>query len=463
MLAGLRAVRAELQVPADFPAAVLAEAVQAARSPRHPVVDLRDVPFVTIDPPGARDLDQAVHLERRGSGYRVTYAVADVAKFVRPGGAVDAEAHRRGVTLYAPDVRTPLHPPVLSEGAASLLPLQNRPAIVWRMDLDETGEGRAVEVFRAFVRSRAQLTYAQVEASIDGGVAGMLQLLPEIGRLREEREIARGGMTLPIPQQVIERRGRSFHVEFRAPLPVERWNAQLSLMSGMAAADLMLDAGVGIVRTLPPPDPDAVAMLRRAALALRVDWPEQVSWGELVRTLDPAQPGHAALLARSTSLLRGAGYVAFDDGAVPKQVRHWALAAEYAHVTAPLRRLVDRYAAEVCVEICTGEAVPSWVHAALPALPERMAAAERRAAAYEKAVVGLVEAAVLSGREGETFEGTIVSVDPDGDSGMVQLCEPDVLARVVGPSLPLGEEVRVRLVRADVRRRTVEFALADER
>ena len=101
------------------------------RPPRRrpcPAYDVTELPFLTIDPPGSMDLDQAMHLERRGAGFRVRYAIADVAAFVRPGGAIDAEAHRRVETLYSPDTRTPLHPPVLSEGAASLLPGQVRPA-----------------------------------------------------------------------------------------------------------------------------------------------------------------------------------------------------------------------------------------------------------------------------------------------------------------------------------------------
>ena len=79
-----------------------------------------DVPFATIDPPGSRDLDQAMHIERSGEGHRVRYAIADVGAFVTPGAMLDGETHARGVTVYAPDRNTPLHPLVLSEGAASL-------------------------------------------------------------------------------------------------------------------------------------------------------------------------------------------------------------------------------------------------------------------------------------------------------------------------------------------------------
>ena len=120
---------------------MLAAAEDAAANPKLPELDRTDIPFITIDPPGSKDLDQALHIERRGNGFRVHYAIADVAAFVEPDGPIDVEAHRRGQTMYAPEHRIPLHPPVLSEGAASLLPDQVRPALLWSIDLDERGEG----------------------------------------------------------------------------------------------------------------------------------------------------------------------------------------------------------------------------------------------------------------------------------------------------------------------------------
>ena len=146
---GVHALRQEMGVTSRFPDDVEAAAEKAARHPRIPDVDRTEIPFVTLDPPGARDLDQALHLERTEHGYRVHYAIADVAAFVEPGSPLDEEAHRRGVTLYAPDGNTRLYPPELSEGAASLLPGELRPALVWRMDVDETGEGTDVHVRKA--------------------------------------------------------------------------------------------------------------------------------------------------------------------------------------------------------------------------------------------------------------------------------------------------------------------------
>ena len=125
--------------------------------------DLTHLEFVTIDPPGAMDLDQALHLEADGDGYVVHYAIADVMAFLEPGDPVDEEAHRRGESLYAPDSKIPLHPKVLSEAAASLLPDQVRPAFVWTIRLDATGMVGEATVERALVRSRKQLDYAGVQ------------------------------------------------------------------------------------------------------------------------------------------------------------------------------------------------------------------------------------------------------------------------------------------------------------
>jgi exoribonuclease R len=307
------------------------------------------------------------------------------------------------------------------------------------------------------VCSRRRLDYETVQSSIDRGTADeQLLLLRDVGTLREQRERDRGGVTLPVPEQEVVARGGGYNLAFRVPTPADGWNAQISLLTGMAAAEIMLGAGVGVLRTLPPAEQRDVDRLRRIAHGLEVTWDEGESYAEVVRRLDASQPAQAALLEAATTLLRGAGYVAFD-GEAPEQPRHAALAATYAHVTAPLRRLVDRYGLEVCVAVCAGQPVPDWVRAALPALPAEMAAADRRASAVDRASIDLVEAAVLAPHVGETFEGVVVDVDDH--RGVIQLREPAVRARLDGDNLPLGQHVQVRLVTADVATRTVRFAL----
>jgi exoribonuclease R len=466
---GFAAIRTELGVPTSFAPEVLAAADRAAAAwgaATSTVPDQTDVAFLTIDPPGSMDLDQAMHISRLDAsaggktGYRVRYAIADVAAFVSPGDPVDVQAHVRGETLYSPDLRTPLHPPSIGEAAASLLQDQVRPALVWTIDLDAKGGQRAVDVTRALVRSRARLNYAQAQQAIDaktgeGAADGTLALLAEVGRLRQALEVERGAVSLRLPEQEVDADGNGFRLRYRAPLPIEDWNAQISLLTGMAAAGIMLDAGVGILRTLPKPDGAAIGMLRRSAHALDVHWPHSLKYQSFVRSLDPATDTGAALLELSTRLLRGAGYTAFD-GTPPAEPNHSAVAAPYAHATAPLRRLVDRYVGELCAAVCAHLDVPPWIREALPALADVMADSGHRAHALEHACVDLVETVLMAAHVGETFEGTVVETGKHG--GMVQLRTPPVRARCSAEGLTLGERIDVRLETADPATRALLFA-----
>ncbi|MEO5565865.1 MAG: RNB domain-containing ribonuclease [Luteimonas sp.] len=458
---GVQRIREEMRLPSAFPPEVEAAAASAAASPRLPALDRSDIQLVTIDPAGAMDLDQALHVERSSDGYVVHYAIADVAAFVSAGDPVDLEANRRGETLYGGNDKIPLHPKVLSEGAASLLPGQLRPALLWTIELDRTGEGTQVDVRRALVRSRERLDYAGVQPLIDAGQANpMWAVLRSIGELRIQREQRRGGISLPLPDQEIEVDGSGWRLEFRARQPVEDWNEQISLLTGMAAAHLMTHHHVGLLRTLPEPYPSAIRRLHRSAHALGIPWPAQRNYPDFIRSLDPHDPRHIAMMVACTSVLRGAGYAAFN-GALPAQSMHSALASTYTHVTAPLRRLVDRYTGETCVALCTGEPVPDWVLQALPGLPATMAAADQRASRYERAVIDLAEALMLAPRIGESFEGTIVDVDErDPHRGTVMLHALAIEAPVSSAEpLPLGDVVSVHLDQADPGRRLIAFGL----
>ncbi|SFU09407.1 Exoribonuclease R [Geodermatophilus amargosae] len=449
-------IRAEFDVPEDFPSEVLAEAERVAAALPLPDLDATDLPLVTVDPPGSRDLDQAVHLAREDGGYVVSYAIADVGAVVALGGALDAEARRRGQTLYSPDRRTPLHPPVLSEGAASLLPGEVRAAALWTVRLDADGGVRAVDLRRARVRSRAQLAYPDVQAQADAGtLPDPIALLPEVGRLLERGAADRGAIELGTPeQQVVRGPDGGWTLVARADLPVEGWNAQISLLTGRVAARLMLDGGVGVLRTLPPARPEDVERLRRLAPALGVDWPAGTGAGQVLAGLDVADPRHAAFLEEAVALLRGAAYTPFD-GAPPEQSGHAGVGSTYAHVTAPLRRLVDRFATEVCLALAAGREPDPAVRAVLPELPGLMAASDRRTRSVERAAVDATEAWLLAGREGTLFDAVVV--DADGDRGTVVLAEPAIRARCAGTALEPGSRVRVRLSEADVVRRSVRF------
>ncbi|SNC72491.1 RNB domain-containing protein [Kytococcus aerolatus] len=451
-------IRAEHEIPGEFPEPVQSESERIATGLTLPERDERAVEFVTIDPEGSMDLDQALCIEPSEDGYRVRYAIADVPGIVPHDGEIAAEALRRGLTVYCPDERSPLHPPVLSEGAASLLPEEDRPALVWDLLLDGAGRLQQTDLYRAAVRSRRRYTYVEAQAAIDDGTAEQnLALLREVGEHRIALERERGGATLPMPEQVVEQDGEGFTLQFRPLLPAEDWNAQISLLAGMAAAELMLRGGIGILRTMPDPEPQDVDRLRRQARALDVQWADDQDYGDFLATLDPANGLHLYLVHESTMLFRGAGYTVFD-GAAPEVDSHSAIAAPYAHVTAPLRRLVDRYGLEICLALAAGEEVPAWLREALPTVPEVMQEADQRAKAVERACVDAVEAAALAPHAGEEFEATAVDVQPEKQRVEVQLLNPAVIERASGVAEP-GQTVRVRLEAASVAEGTVELTV----
>ncbi|QDO88974.1 RNB domain-containing ribonuclease [Ornithinimicrobium ciconiae] len=451
-------IRTRMEVRQEFPEAALAEARAAAENPQLPERDETSLPFITIDPPGSMDLDQAMHIERDGQGYRIRYAIADVPAFVQPGGALDTEVRLRGQTIYCPDTRVPLHPTEISEGAASLLPETARPAYVWDMRLTAEGVRDSAELYRAMVRSVRRYTYEEVQGLIDGGEAEeTLQLLKEVGEHRIRRESERGGASLPMPEQEVhlEEDGH-YTLQFRPLLPVEDWNAQISLLTGIVAAEIMLEGKVGILRTMPPAQQRDVDRFRRQVRALGVTWPKGMAYGDFLRTLDREDPRHLAVIHDATALFRGAGYEAFD-GEIPEYTEQAAIAASYTHVTAPLRRLIDRFVLVVCESLTQGSQIPDWVREALPTLPDIMNESGRLAKGVERACTDATEAAVLAHRVGEQFDAVVV--DDAGKKGwQVQLTDPAVNALAEGKA-DLGSEVRVELVEADIASQQVRFRI----
>lgn len=455
----LAALPEQLKIERGFPPAAQAEADAAAKDSLAPgfldeLPDRTDIEFVTIDPVGSNDLDQALQLVREGAGYRFWYAIADVPAFVRPGGALDAETRTRGQTLYAADGRIPLHPTVLSEGAASLLEGQLRGAFVWEFALDAHANVTSSTVARGRVRSRRRLDYEGVQAQLDAGTADeTLRLLKEVGQARLVLERARGGASLNIPEVLIDKVDGRYVASRRIQLPVENWNAELSLLTGMEAAAIMLKGGIGILRTMPDADQESIDRFRHQTRALGHPWAVGQIYGDYLATLDGSNPKHLAILHAAASLFRGAGYTPFD-GAPPADTMQSAVGAPYAHVTAPLRRLVDRFGLVICEALAAGTPVPDWARSALPELPVEMAHSNNLAGQLEHRSIDAVEAAVLAPRVGETFDGVIIAQNKSGS--VVQLLDPAVTAQCTGHT-PNGTALKVKLVQADVATSTILF------
>ena len=453
--AGFAAIRTELDVPPQFPNEVLA-AAEAARPVGVDRFDARHLPFIAIDPPGATDLDQAFFAERRAEGYRVFYAIADVGAFLDPGGVIDLEARRRGITLYSPDIRTPLHPEVISEDRASLLAGTEKPALLWTIDLDSDGVPVANRIERAIIRVREAIDYRTAAARIDAGTDESLTLLRTIGRLRQEQEVARGGVSLNLPSQEVVERDGSYALEYDASIPIEGWNAQISLLTGIVAGHAMHDAAVGILRTLPPARSQDLRRLRRQAVALGVTWPDDLDYPQFIRTVSPDGPSTNAFLLSAARSFRGAGYVAMN-GERPEHAEHGAIASIYAHVTAPLRRLVDRFGNEILLALHAGEDPPAWAVEALAELPSLMGRAKSKESALERSMVDFAEAMVLAPHVGETFGGFVVGLDDKKNRAIIQLRDPAVVVHMDPTGFELAQEVSLRLRSVDPTARSVEF------
>ncbi|MEZ5377372.1 MAG: RNB domain-containing ribonuclease [Acidimicrobiales bacterium] len=453
--AGFARIRAELHVPTTFPDDVLA-AAEAATPPDVTRRDARDLPFIAIDPPGATDLDQALVIEETATGFRVHYAIADLGAFIEPGGPIDREARERGTTRYSPDLRTPLHPPMISEDRASLLPGVDRPALLWTIDLGAQGEIAGSHLERATVTVREAISYAEAQRRIDAGDPA-LRPLQVVGSLRLQREVDRGGVSLNLPSQEIERTpSGGYALAYDTSLPVEDWNAQISLLTGIVAGSKMVEHKIGILRTLPPTRRQDLRALRHQARALGIDWPTELDYPEFIRTVEPTNSLRAAFLLQAARSFRGAGYVAFD-GVLPDEYEHGAIASVYAHVTAPLRRLVDRFGNEILLALYAGESPPQWAVDALDDLPTLMGRARSHESSLERAIIDYTEAILLGDQVGETFRAFVIDVDDRRDVAKIQLLDPAVVTTVSSDRLQLGTEILVQLDAVDTEARTVTF------
>ena len=445
---GLAAIRKQYDVPSGFAPSVASAAETAAKRTPTEHVDRTNWPFVTLDPATSADLDQAFTIDRVGEDLLLHYAIADVAWFVNDGDVVDTEAWQRGNTLYLPDAKAGLYPPVLAEGAASLLPDGPRPSVIFHVRLSPAGLATLDGAERAIVRSRAKLAYDSVKPS------ELPDEFDEFARRVTAAADARGAGALSPPEQAVEHReGGGYRLEIRPRLASEAKNSAMSLATNLAVADVMLHAGIGLFRVMAGPDARALRRLRHTAQAFGLAWTRDESLETFTRRLDTNQPADAAFAMAVRRAGGGADYVTFVAETKPW---HAAMAATYAHVTAPLRRLADRYVVQTVLALANGREVPEHVQAALPKLPATMDRAQAVASRVERAVIDLAEAVTMQGREGEIFDAVVI--DDDEAATRIELSDVAVIAKMQARGVHPGDDIRVKLMAVDVVGRSVQFA-----
>jgi len=361
---------------------------------------------------------------------------------------MDREAWARGTSQYLPDGKISLYPQILSEGAASLLPDVVRPAILFSTRIEPDGSALLERVERVTIKSRAKLAYETVKPSDlpDGFV--------ELNQRIAAAEATRGASRSDPPEQEVVAHDGHYDLKLSPQNPAEQQNAALSLASNLAVADALLKHRTGLFRVMPEPEGWALKRLRNTAKAMGIDWPKGRAVPEMERILDPADTHQAALLLAIRRASPGASYAPFRDGATPW---HAAMAATYAHSTAPLRRLADRYVVMAAFAVANGRPVPAAIAEAFDRLPKVMARADALGGNIQRAVIDLAEAVVLKDRIGETFAAVVTDVDQRGPR--IQLCGLPVVSRLKNAEVAAGAAIRVRLDEADPETRRIAFSI----
>ena len=451
--------------------------------------DLRETGFVTIDGEDAKDFDDAIFFEKRGDGWRLWVAIADVASYVKPGGALDAAAYERGNSFYFPGRVVPMLPPVLSDGLCSLRPDEERLALVCRVNLSSQGEIEGYEFVRAVIRSHARMTYTEVGRFLQAG--GGLDVRPAQVRdmLREgvrafERLVARRRARGALEIDVTETRMLfDEHGMVRRIVPFERNDAhrlieECMICANVCAAKFLAERDCGLLyRVHAGLKKEAVEDLKffLRERGLRLDGERNV---ELARLLEEAAGRDDAHAVQSV-ILRSLTRALYQ----PDNAGHYGLALSlYAHFTSPIRRYPDLLVHRAIHAVLDGDAGAGKRYAGdeLKAIGGHCSETEKVADDATRAVAKYLKCLYVQDRIGERFTGIVVGVTNFGlfieldkvyVEGLLHVASLDsdyyffdapghrLVGESSGKVYRLGDRIEVVLVRVAPEERKIDFAL----
>ncbi|MFH1812017.1 MAG: VacB/RNase II family 3'-5' exoribonuclease [Pseudomonadota bacterium] len=486
-----RGVHREHPPACEAEAATLTEAVPARQLQGRD--DLRGLPLVTIDGDDACDFDDAVALEEQGDRRTLTVAIADVASFVTSGSAIDQEARRRATSVYWPGGVAHMLPERLAAQLCSLRPDEDRLAMVCRLTYDGSLEVVEVELLRAVIRSRARLTYDQVNAALDGDAAvrgqlgerwPMVQQLARLAQQLEKRAHQQGRLDLDIPEArfVLDEAGEPIDGFPRPMAAAERLIEVFMVEANRAVARWFMARELpALYRVHPAPRSDRLrpfADAAKALVGLTVD--DTVRGQALTRALKAARSDADRRLL-SMLLLRGLPQARYDVA----PLGHYGLAvSDYLHFTSPIRRYPDLLVHRVLGDDLSGARDPRRRQAEVATAQDPINSAERQAMELERFIDGMLGAQLASRHLGEVFDANLIGLQPGGLFVQVQhpllegylpiealqprdryQASDDGLALVGRRSrrrFRLGDALRVRVVHVDVATRSIELAMPDD-
>ena len=485
-------------LPIAFPAEAEAQAATAAPVALGERTDLRELPLVTIDGADARDFDDAVFAEAdpdpaNPGGWQVVVAIADVAHYVRPGDALDQEARRRANSVYFPDRVLPMLPEALSNGLCSLRPDEERACVAVHLWIDRRGKTRRHRFVRALMRSRARLTYEQVQAAADGAADDVARpLLESVVRplygayavLAQARR-RRGTLDLDLPEAEVRigPDGRPSAIVTRPRLDSHRLIEEFMIAANVAAAETLDRAGMpGMYRIHDAPDPiklEALAQLLQS-LGMGRGAGGLARPADLSRLLEQLKEHELSPIV-SQLVLRAQSQAAY----APRNIGHFGLnLGHYAHFTSPIRRYADLIVHRALIRalrLGEGGLEEGVTIDELQTLGGHLSRSERRAMEAERNALSRFTALLLAERVGSAFAGAITGVQKFGvfvrldetlAEGLVPartLEEPFtfeparqvLLGRFSGTALALGDRVEVELTEVDVLTGQLTFRLLE--
>ncbi|MGB2933557.1 MAG: ribonuclease R [Methyloceanibacter sp.] len=486
-------------IPDAFPEAVLEQADAAVEASLKRREDLRHLPFVTIDPPDARDRDDAVWAEpdpdpKNKGGWVVMVAIADVASYVTPGSALDKEARTRGNSVYFPDRVVPMLPERISNDLCSLRAQEPRPCLAVRMVFDKDGHKKSHRFMRGLMRSAAALAYQQAQSAIDGkpdDVTGPLLdpvLRPLWGAYASltRARAQRAPLDLDLPERkiLLDDEGRVRGVTTPTRLDAHRLIEEFMIAANVAAAEELEAKRTPLIyRVHDQPSKEKLAALSEflGTLGLKLPKTGQLKPAQFNRILAETRASPAAELV-GEMVLRSQAQAEYNTG----NYGHFGLnLRRYAHFTSPIRRYADLIVHRALIRaLDLGEG--GLTDAEMPLLEtiaENISVTERRAMAAERETADRLIAAYLADRIGASFtarvsglvrSGLFVRLAETGADGFVPASSigheyfyhdetrQALIGEETGAAFQLGDPVEVRLVEAIPTAGALRFELLSE-
>ncbi len=418
-------------IPTEFPGAAIAEA--KAAKPIDPQAirkdgrtDLRAIPLVTIDPPDARDHDDAVWAgpdddAKNPGGHVVLVAIADVSHYVTPGSALDREALKRGNSAYFPDRVVPMLPEELSADLCSLKEGVDRPCLAVRMVFDRHGHKKGHVFLRAVMRSAARLTYARAQAAFDGKPdaemsATVRKTLADLWEAYRSLSIARGkrdplDLDLPERRIILGADGKVASIAYRERLESMKLIEEFMVLANVAAAEALEKAKTPLIyRVHDSPSKEKLFAFADFLRTLNISFAKgQVAQPGVFNRILAQAKGKPHEAVMNDVVLRSQAQAIYD----PANIGHFGLnLARYAHFTSPIRRYADLIVHRALIRAFRlGEGgLTDREIAALPATAEHITMTERRAMAAERDSTDRYVAAFMEDRIGQTFDARVTGV-----------------------------------------------------